>query len=39
MLGYRVRYTTSAALLKDLTPSLADQTLPRRSATTAASTC
>jgi len=29
-LGYRVRYTTSAALLKDLTASLADQTLPER---------
>jgi DNA replication protein DnaC len=29
-LGYRVRYTTSAALLKDLTASLADQTLPQR---------
>jgi DNA replication protein DnaC len=28
--GYRVRYTTSAALLEDLTASLADQTLPRR---------
>lgn len=30
VLGYRVRYTTSAALLADLTASLADQTLPRR---------
>jgi len=29
-LGYRVRYTTSAGLLEDLTASLADQTLPRR---------
>jgi len=29
-LGYRVRYTTSAALLKDLTTRLADQTLPER---------
>ena len=29
-LGYRVRYTTSAALLDDLRASLADQTLPRR---------
>ena len=29
-LGHRVRYTTSAALLKDLTASLADQTLPQR---------
>ena len=28
--GQRVRYTTSADLLKDLTASLADQTLPRR---------
>jgi DNA replication protein DnaC len=28
--GYRVRYTTSAALLLDLTASLADQTLPAR---------
>ena len=27
---YSVRYTTSAALLTDLTKSLADQTLPRR---------
>jgi DNA replication protein DnaC len=26
----RVRYTTSADLLKDLTASLADQTLPQR---------
>lgn len=30
ILGYRVRYITSADLLKDLTASLADQTLPRR---------
>ena len=30
VLGQRVRYTTSADLLKDLTASLADQTLPRR---------
>jgi len=30
VLGYRVRYTTSAGLLEDLTASLADQTLPRR---------
>jgi DNA replication protein DnaC len=30
VLGYRVRYTTSAGLLADLTASLADQTLPRR---------
>ncbi len=29
-LGYRVRYTTSATLLADLTASLADQTLPGR---------
>jgi DNA replication protein DnaC len=29
-LGYRVRYTTSGDLLKDLTASLADQTLPAR---------
>jgi len=28
--GYRVRYTTSAALLSDLKASLADQTLPAR---------
>jgi DNA replication protein DnaC len=28
--GYRVRYTTSANLLQDLTASLADQTLPQR---------
>jgi DNA replication protein DnaC len=28
--GHRVRYITSAALLKDLTASLADQTLPQR---------
>lgn len=28
--GYRVRYTTSAGLLQDLTASLADQTLPQR---------
>lgn len=30
VLGYRVRYTTSADLLAHLTASLADQTLPRR---------
>jgi DNA replication protein DnaC len=30
VLGYRVCYRTSAALLKDLTASLADQTLPAR---------
>ena len=30
VLGYRVRYTTSASLLADLTASLADQTLPER---------
>jgi len=30
VLGYRVRYTTSAELLVDLTKSLADQTLPKR---------
>src|SRR5437660_1752251 len=30
VLGYRVRYTTSAGVLEDLTASLADQTLPRR---------
>lgn len=30
VLGLRVRYTTSADLLKDLTASLADQTLPHR---------
>lgn len=30
VLGYTVRYTTSAALLIDLTASLADQTLPER---------
>jgi DNA replication protein DnaC len=30
VLGYRVRYTTSAALLADLTAALADQTLARR---------
>jgi DNA replication protein DnaC len=30
VLGYSVRYTTSAALLIDLTRSLADQTLPKR---------
>lgn len=30
VLGYRVRYTTSAGLLADLTASLADQTLPQR---------
>lgn len=29
-LGYRVRYTTSAALLADLTASLADHSLPQR---------
>jgi DNA replication protein DnaC len=29
VLGYRVRYTTSALVLADLTASLADQTLPR----------
>lgn len=29
-LGYRVRYTTSAALLEDLTASLADKSLPQR---------
>ena len=29
-LGYSVRYTTSAALLHDLTASLADHTLPQR---------
>jgi len=29
-LGYRVRYTTSAALLEDLRKSLAEQNLPRR---------
>jgi len=29
-LGYRVRYTTSAELLRDLTASLADHTLPQR---------
>jgi DNA replication protein DnaC len=28
--GYRVRYTTSAGVLADLTAALADQTLPRR---------
>jgi len=28
VLGYRVRYTTSASMLADLTASLADQTLP-----------
>jgi DNA replication protein DnaC len=28
--GYRVRYTTSAELLRDLTASLADHTLPER---------
>ena len=28
VLGYRVRYTTSALVLADLTASLADQTLP-----------
>jgi DNA replication protein DnaC len=30
VLGYRVRYTTSALVLADLTAALADQTLPRR---------
>jgi len=30
VLGYSVRYTTSGALLTDLTKSLADQTLPKR---------
>jgi DNA replication protein DnaC len=30
VLGYRVRYTTSADLLVDLTASLADHTLPKR---------
>lgn len=30
VLGYRVRYTTSAGVIADLTASLADQTLPRR---------
>jgi DNA replication protein DnaC len=30
VLGYRVRYETSASLLQDLTAALADQTLPRR---------
>jgi DNA replication protein DnaC len=30
VLGYRVRYTTSADLLRDLTAALADQTLPKR---------
>lgn len=30
VLGYRIRYTTSAGLLADLTASLADQTLPQR---------
>jgi DNA replication protein DnaC len=30
VLGYRVRYTTSAGLLTDLTASMADHTLPRR---------
>jgi DNA replication protein DnaC len=30
VLGYRVRYTTSAALLTDLTASLADHSLPKR---------
>jgi len=28
-LGYRLRYTTSADLLRDLTAALADQTLPK----------
>jgi DNA replication protein DnaC len=30
VLGYRVRYETSASLLQELTAALADQTLPRR---------
>src|SRR5208337_894072 len=30
VLGYRVRYTTSALVLADLTAALADRTLPRR---------
>src|SRR5207253_9967829 len=30
VLGYRVLYTTSGALLEDLTAALADQTLPNR---------
>ena len=30
MLGYRVRYETSASILQALTAALADQTLPRR---------
>jgi DNA replication protein DnaC len=30
VLGYRVRYTTSASVIADLTAALADQTLPRR---------
>jgi DNA replication protein DnaC len=30
VLGYRVRYVTSADLLRDLTAALADQTLPQR---------
>lgn len=30
VLGYRVRYATSADLLRDLTAALADQTLPQR---------
>jgi DNA replication protein DnaC len=30
VMGYRVRYTTSALVLADLTAALADQTLPRR---------
>ena len=30
VLGYHVRYTTSAKLLQDLTAALADQTLPAR---------
>ena len=29
-MGYRVRYTTSADLLTDLTARLADHTLPKR---------
>jgi DNA replication protein DnaC len=30
VLGYRVRYETSASVLQELTAALADQTLPRR---------
>jgi DNA replication protein DnaC len=30
VMGYRVRYETSASVLQDLTAALADQTLPRR---------